>query len=251
MDAREYLLGRGDVHQDEVEDIIRVAQRLQGDEGLSHYGGLGRIPGLSLDMDVRYLERAVRIYRRQKAEAAKVAEDAARRKRWKLGRARSMLGAALAVTMALGLTLYILGLWGSGNIVHERQGVRLAEQHLAEAIDGFASIAPPAAALARMPEAELDPLLRSVARGDEILKRVEAADQLDIALDSYFAQQPEPRSGRAAETWRATRAAQETAHHKVTVEAERYEKAVDDWRTEVESPYGSVAVWLGLSSDTL
>lgn len=247
MDAREYLKERPDVRPDEIEEIIGIARRLHGDDRLVHAGGIGSF-GSGIDLDERYLERAVRIHRRQKADAERAAEEAKRIRGLKTRRMLSLLSAVTVVVLAVGAGFYMLGFYGASNIELQRSALEQAAEHVHDAADRMAAAGE--TGLEALPGAadELRPMVDRLKKRSTVEQRVETAGTVDVAFDARFASTPPPRSGAAADTWRKAQEQLQSSYHAVQVEAERYDAARDRWLREVNSASGRVGIWLKLAS---
>ncbi|MCB9797744.1 MAG: hypothetical protein H6741_34115 [Alphaproteobacteria bacterium] len=246
MDAREYLQERPDVRPDEIDEIIGIARRLHGDDRLVHAGGIGTF-GSGIDLDERYLERAVRIHRRQKADAERAAAEAKKLRALKTRRTLSLVSAIAVVVLSLGAGFYMLGFYGASNIEIQRSALEQAAEHVHTAADRLVSAGE--LGLEALPGAadELRPTVERLRKRNTVDQRVDAAGHLDVAFDARFASMPAPR-GPAADTWRRAQEQLQSSYHAVQVEAERYEVAEERWLREVNSASGRVGIWLKLAS---
>ncbi len=145
------LLSRPDVPDDDIDDVIAIAQELQDVERAAAEGAsLEEVEAVTgeLDIDPAYVEKALAELTRRRGAAKEAAEerrDAAEERRAAMGRATAMGGAGLVGLLVLGM------LWVGAAVPGVRAAsleLRSAEAQLHAVIDRQAGLAPQLVSLA-------------------------------------------------------------------------------------------------------
>jgi len=186
MSTREALQQRPDIPDEDIDDVIAIAQELQdADRARADHASLAEVEEVAgeLDIDPAYVEEALGELMRRRADAAADQEqqDATRR--------RLLLGGAATVggTLLLGMlwvATALPGLWSSAADLDR------ATAQLDVVIDRQASLAPQLVALAGGEAAGLTTAVQAVRDADTVPDRLAAADALGTAMATALAALP-------------------------------------------------------------
>lgn len=187
---RTELLARPDVPDEDIDDVIALAQELQdADEEAAEGASLAEVQDVARELDIApaYVEKALGELTRRRQEAAeeaKEAEEAAEERQQGLLR---LAGAGAAALVGL---LLMSGLWVGSAV----PGLRVAEGELAAAeaqldavIDRQAGLAPQLVSLAGGNGRGLEEHVKAVRDADDVHAKLEASDALGQAMAERIA----------------------------------------------------------------
>ncbi len=251
MGIREELLRRGQVPQDEVDDVIAEAGRLQEHEralaeNRATREELDRVAG-ELDISPEYVERALKQREEaRRAAAQRVLDEAAAMKA--SAQRRKVLGlGALGVAGVLGASLLGLGWIGSDAVSDAAAETAQAEAQLTAVLERQASLAPQLVGLAGGDPGQLSSLAAKVREAEDLSERLAASDALSIEMATTLGGLPAPENDATAQLRLNLQYEVTGSQNRITVESRRHQEAVARWEQAAGSLTGKLAVGLGLA----
>ncbi|MCB9674310.1 MAG: hypothetical protein H6737_04285 [Alphaproteobacteria bacterium] len=232
MSTRETLVRRPDVPDEDIDDIIEIAARLQdADVDAKPVASVDDVRKVAaeLDIDPAYVDRAINQLkaqreedaRREKAEAAEASKTRAR---------FGMAGVALLAALGLGF----VGISGVTGIVVLSADARMdealsakrhAEKNLETVLDRQAALAPQLVALAGGEARELTAKAAALKAADTIDAKLAASDALGLAMAEALGTLP-PADDPSTQMSRANLQHEVSGiTNRITVERRRYEEA--------------------------
>jgi hypothetical protein len=232
---------RQDVDDDDIPDIIGLAERLQArsrEEGGSVSVQEVQAVAAELGIEATFVEEAI-----AQREAEKQARAQAARSRARLRR-RGLQGVAALLAAAM-LGLVGLGAVGAGPVRASARHVEEAESALVEVVERQATLAPQLLASVGGDAGALDVATAALRQAPDVEARLEASAELSAAMARELARLPESEDGaRLNLSYEIT-----GTQNRITAEARRYRAAQAEHRRLTEKMSGRAAVWLGLAGD--
>lgn len=253
-ELRARLHRRDDVPDEDIDDIIELAQQRQDEVRRASEGraSVEQVKAVAAELDIapEHVEAAIGQLRAQReADAARQAEQA-RQAQAQRARSRALLRklavGAGAVLMALSVLTGGLAVSGRSSMLQAEREVAEAEARVDAAVSRQASLAPQLAALAGAPGQDLAALQAAVRDAPDLQARLAAADALTSAMATQLGQLP-PAATPAEATARLNLQDELTgSQNRVTIELRRYNEAEAQWEAAGDTLSGSLAVGLGL-----
>lgn len=251
MGIREELLRRGQIPQDEVDDIIAEAGRLQEHdralaEGRATQDELDRVAS-ELDISPEYVQRALKKREEDRRVAAQKVLDEAEEAKAAATRRRTLGLGALGVGGMLLVSLLGLGLVGSSAVSGAASDTAAAAAELTVVLDRQASLAPQLVGLAGGDPGQLSALADKVRSAGDMSARIQASDALSTAMAKTLGGLPAPSNDAEAQLRLNLQYEVTGSQNRITVEARRYKEAETRWEQEAGSFTGKLAVGLGFA----
>lgn len=250
MDAREALQRDPRVDNDDIDDIIGIAQELQdAARDRAERPTVGEVEQVAADLDIdpALVREAIAVLHSRRAEeterlAQEAAEQAQQRRQltryalFGVGGLIGVGGLALAIFLAVAAS-------AAASISEARGRVRHAEAQLDVALDRQAALAPQLVSLAGADPAVLEPLTREVREASTAEARLTASDRLSDAIARELSSvKPDAASER-----RMLEVQHELTgtQNRISTERRRYVTAVADLEQAGSGIGGSAARALG------
>ncbi len=189
--VREQLLRRPDVPDDDIDDVIAIAQELQDAEREAAEGAtLDEVKQVASELDIAptYVEKALAELTRRREQAM---ADAAAAKQDAVERRASVMkvgaGFGALVLGALALALLFVGSAAPG-LRAARHELHAAEAQLDAVIDRQASLAPQLVSLAGGDGHGLEAQVKAVKAAQGLSEKLDASDALGAAMAERIAQ---------------------------------------------------------------
>ncbi|MCA9570529.1 MAG: hypothetical protein KC656_21955 [Myxococcales bacterium] len=249
MGTRETLFERADVRDEDVDDIVALAARLQDEaRDAADEPTAEEVQAVARELDIapEYVDQAIaKVAAQKEAEAASRAREAQ-----EAGERRQLLLRGAGVAGALG-ALGLLGLLGLAVAADSRmdtaRGVRdQAERSLVVVLDRQASLAPQLVGLAGGDGAELASLASDLRGAGDLDARMAASDALGAAMATALGRLP-PAADPATTQSRLELQYEVTGTaNRITTERRRYEEADAAYAATRQGLGASIALGLGL-----
>ncbi len=183
---RSELLARPDVPDEDIDDLIALAQELQdADEEAAEGASLAEVQDVARELDIApaYVEKALGELTRRRQEAAAAAEAAEERQQGLV----KLAGAGAAALVGL---LLLTGLWVASAVPGLRAAageLAAAEAQLDAVIDRQAGLAPQLVSLAGANGRGLEEHVKAVRGAEDVQAKLEASDALGQAMAERIA----------------------------------------------------------------
>jgi hypothetical protein len=219
MATREDLLRRPDVPNEDIDDLIGIAQELQDAERRARGASVAEVEAVAaeLEIDPAYVQQAIDVLRDRRAQDAEAAAARSASTR----RALLIGGAAL---------LGVLGVGGGVGAVSAsrgsaaRQELARAEANLDVVLQRQAALAPQLVAIAGGEAEGLEALAAKVREGT-VEERMRASEALGAELAKRLGALPPATTDAAAQQRLSLQHELSGAQNRITVERRRYEEA--------------------------
>lgn len=231
---REDLLKRHDIPEEDLDDVLAIAHRLQdGARRAPRTMDRSDVEAVASELSIapEFVDRAVEELRRLR-EDRKAAERARRAAR------ERFLKTAVALAAGVLLLLGAVGAAGAIGVGAAATRARAAEAALNVVIDRQMALLPQLVALSGGDPGSLREYEARLKGADTVGERLEAARELGNAMASRVGKLPS--SDRQAIQYEIV-----GAQNRITVEQRRYQEALDAWQSAAQSPQGRLAVSLG------
>lgn len=254
-DLRQQLRARRDVPDEDIDDIIELAQKRQDEVRRASEGraSVEQIEAIAAELDIapEHVEDAIGDLRRHREEAAAALAEQARVSKLEQQRRSATLRKLAKGFGALLLGLSVLtggaAISGRGSVMGAQREVAAAEARVDAALGRQASLAPQLVALAGAQTDSLAELQAAVRDGPDLQTRLAAADALTAAMTSEIGKLP-PASSDADATARLNLQDELSgSQSRVTTELRRYNEAQASWDAAAGTLTGGLAVGLGLA----
>ena len=229
MGTRDTLLQRPDVPNEDIDDIIAIAARLQDEaEAEADRATVQEVEAVAaeLDIDPRHVQAAIDALARERAEAEQAedeAEETAAQTRRTLGRVGLIGAASFAALVGLvGIVVGALVVSADAGMDAAKNDLERAQTNLETVLDRQASLAPQLVALAGGDAGPLSSQATALKDAEDIPAKLEASDALGIALSTQLGQLPDTVSEQARSDLRHEVSG---TTNRITVERRRYEEA--------------------------
>lgn len=253
MGTREALRRHEGVDNDDIDDIIGIAQELQNarDDAESR-ATVEEIEAVAddLDIDPALVEEAIAVLQRRREEAAEAArleaaEAAASRARWaRLG----LIGGGGLAAVAAGVLILVVGMAWSGSVAIDQAEAQVssAERALDVVLERQASLVPQLVALSGGDSSGLDSLAAAVKGAATTDERLAASERLGEALVGRLGAMSSDDAGASAQQRLDLQHEIVGAQNRITTERRRVEEARAALAEAEASMTGGLARTLGL-----
>ena len=251
---RQQLLRRRDVPDEDIDDIVELAQKRQ-DEALARREGrasVDEVKAVAAELDIapEHVEAAIHDLRRQREQAAVAEAEAERLEELQRTRRglmmRKLAKVGGAVMLALSMLTGGLAMSGRSTMLQAQRAVAEAQVDVDTALTRQASLAPQLVALAGAQGEDLSALQAAVRDAPDLASQLAAADALTTAMASKLGSLP-PAASDAEATARLNLQDELTgSQNRVAVELRRYNDAEAQWQLAADGLTGGLAVGLGL-----
>lgn len=239
MPSRTEIQRRARLTDAEMDRVIERASQLQEQElGVDAGRSVEEIKevGKELDIDPRFVDRAVEDLQRERDEAARA----------RAGK-KKLVAIALAALLGIGALAGVTGFAASGSVRKAEETTQLAEVNLDTVVKRQAALIPALVALVGGQVDDLKALQDRVDAAPDAPSRLAAAQALSMAMASKLGQLPPSPDPASAQQRLSLHHELVGAQNRITVEQRRYESARAAWRAAAESPSGRIAVALGFA----
>lgn len=252
MGTREALRRREGVDNDDIDDIIGIAQELQdARQDAASRATVEEIEAVAddLDIDPALVEEAIAVLHRRRDEAAEAArveaaERAVARAKWmRLG----LIGGGGLAAVAVGVLIVVVGMAWSGSVAIGKAEAQVssAERALDVVLERQASLVPQLVALSGGNAAGLDSLVTAVKGAATTDERLAASERLGEALVGRLAALSSSDSAAAQQRLDLQHEIV-GAQNRITTERRRVEEARAALAQAEASTTGGLARSLGL-----
>lgn len=253
--VKEALLTRTDIANEDVEQIIARAQRLQEDANQKARGISSedvKDIASELQIDPRFVEAAISQLKEEREEQRKAAERQAKeaeakRKEQEARRKKLLVGAGASLVGLLAL-LFLLALTGSGAANDAHLAASKSRGNVEAVLTRHANLAPQMLSLSGGDPKKIAPLVGKLQEEKSIEAKLKAFEELNTALSIEIAALPAASTPEATTQRQELRFQLEGAQNRVSTELKRYNEAKANWESETSSLTGKLAVFFGLAS---
>ena len=253
MGTREQLRANPRVDNDDIDDIIGIAQELQTaarDEADQATVQEVKDVAAELDVDPAFIEEAIAELGRRRAEAneqAAAAQDEVQKRTAALTRGGLYAGLLVLGLLALGAVGgSLIGLSGASRVRTARHAVEQAEVQLDVVLDRQATLVPQLIALSGADASTLQSLAATVRDSTDTAERLQASRALDEEITRVLGEGGGAIDASAAQARRDLRHELAGAQNRIAVEQRRYASAVEELEFAKSSLGGRIAVGVGL-----
>lgn len=246
MDLRENLRGRPDVPDDQVDDVIELAARLQKEARAKPPSGATvadvQAVAAELDIEPEFVEQAI-VRHRQDAEQTQAARVARSR------RIRRLVLAFVAVDLVV---LGMVGgfVWmGARELSPVRADLLDARTALDTALDRQADLGGQLVALGGADAGELAPLREQLDGAEGVEARIKAADAMALEVASRIGELPAPENDGEAQLRLNLQYEVTGSQNRVATEERRWREARQAYDEAASAPAARLALALGITSD--
>ncbi len=254
QNLRQQLRARRDVADEDIDDIIELAQQQQ-DEARSATEGratVEQVKAVAAELDIapEHVEAAIAALHQRRQAAAEAAAEAQRQQALARSRRTTLLRriavAAGVVGLALSLLTGGLAMSGRSTVLQAEREVAEAQARVDTALSRQASLAPQLAGLAGAEGEDLAALQAAVRDAPDLQARLAAADALSAAMARQLGQLPAATTDAEATARLNLQDEITGGQNRVTVELRRYNEAEARWEAAGDSFTGGLAIGLGL-----
>ncbi|MFK7927685.1 MAG: hypothetical protein AB8H79_05835 [Myxococcota bacterium] len=253
MSVRESLRQRATVANEDIDDIIGIAQDLHNAQvAESERATVDEVRAVAdeMDLDPALVEQAIEVLGRQRAEAAQAQAEEQQRAQVRADSLKKplLIGPGAVAATIVGVVILVVGFAGSGasSIDRAQADLRGAESALGVVLDRQASLAPQLVAMSGGSTVGLAGMAEQVRQGESTEIRIEASERLGVALAKAIGALPPAADPAAVQQRLDLQHEIVGAQNRITTEHRRVETA----RTAVErarsSLSGQLAIGLGL-----
>ncbi len=243
MAEREEIKRQHHIPEDDLDDVLEIAQRLQhAEQAAKPTVSTADVESIASELSIapRYVEQAVAELRAQR-ERQEAAREAAVEGRRKLQRT--------IVATAAGVVLLVGALGGVGAI-----GVSAAEQRAASAqsalevvVDRQLALLPQLVALSGGQVGSLGRYEVRLREARSVPEKLAVSRELSAQMAAKIGQLPPSADPSAAQQRLSLQHEVVGMQNRITTEQRRYQEAVTAWRNAAGSPTGRIAVSLGMA----
>ncbi|MBM3270327.1 MAG: hypothetical protein FJZ01_22055 [Candidatus Sericytochromatia bacterium] len=240
MPGREELGRQHHIPEDDLDDVLEIAQRLQ------HQAQAAR-PGVSrqdldkvaseLAIEPQYVEQAV-------GELERSRERAARERQARAAARQKLLRTALAGVLAVVVGTGALGAVGAAGVNGAAQRAASARTALEVVIDRQVALLPQLVALGGGTTGSLGRYEARLRDARTVAEKLAVSRDLATAMASRLGQLPPATDPAAAQQRLSLQHEVVGMQNRITTEQRRYQEAVDAWRGAASSPTGRIAMSL-------
>lgn len=242
MNLRTDLEERDDVSNDDIGEIIEIAQRLQREaEAKAQQLSVEELGEIAEDLDIQreYVERAIELRKLEGAKSTAEKEEKRRQRR----RILLIAGGCAAFLFIVAL---VLARTGSNSLSEKHEQIIQAEGKLDQVLERFAMNAPHSIALLGGDSTQLTAAVAKVRSAKTTAARLEAANDLNLALADLVSAQP-ARDDPAAEQQRLNLHYELTGfQNRIATESQRLRSAERAYREAQAKASGKLARLFGM-----
>ncbi len=254
MKPRETLMARPEIPDDEVDDIVALAARLQDEDPARVRGATpAEVAEVAAELDIEpeYVQAALEKWHADKAaaaEAAAAAEKAALQDKKAASKRRNgAFWGALACIVLLMMTTGALATLGAARVNGAHHQMVTAQAQLSVVLDRQAAIAPQLVALGGGDPAALTQLASEVGSAAGIETRLQKSKALGIEMAKGLASEPGTVSEADAQLRLNLQHEVTGTQNRITTEARRYRTAQAAYREAASGLTGRLATGYGLA----
>lgn len=252
MGTREALRARDEVDNEDIDDIIGIAQDLQlAREDADDDATVEEVRAVAdeLDIDPSLVDQAIEILYSQREAAAQAEAEAQVEAEESRARSRTvvLIGGGVLAAVVVGVLLVGVGTgWsGAASIDRAEAKVEQAEVALDVVLDRQASLVPQLVALAGADASELQPLADAVRQAPDTDARLEASERLGVALSTSLGSMPSGTNPASAQQRLDLQHEIVGAQNRITTERRRLQSARAELDRTRRAMSGRVADGLG------
>ncbi len=244
MSLRETLRAHPEINDDELDDVIEIAARLQDERRTEEQGVSAdeiRAVATELDIDPSLVDEALAIHRRQRQAAEAHAHQRQSRRRRGLWVGGAVFLAALFAFAGTAST-------GAADLRVASMHVDDAERQLRTVLQRQVGLVPQMAALTGAEIQRLTSLREQFENAETVQQAIDAAAHLNHAVAQELAALPAPGSKHESQLRLQVQHELSGSQNRTSAERQRYLEAVARWEQVASGVPGRLALALGLAS---